>query len=212
MAALYEFTDNKKNWWTQWIHYENMPIWTWNHKSRKDALMVTICIYSHMIPIFIVQSLRMALQVFCRTTVHVHIAAESWAGSRSWQGGDRDKSLIYWVHFLVSQAASNTPLTPIPTHPNSKRTEGEKQKVWSEGVQEEWGKQREREREKRLVKNGKWRQRQIRRDVQGTKRKIEPYWGKIKAWALYFFNSSSSLQAKWYEQVILYWILKKKSL
>lgn len=74
-----------------------------------------------MIPIFIVQSLRMALQVFCRITVHVHIAAESWAGSRSWQGGDRDKSLIYWVHFLVSQAASNTPLTPYNHPPKQHR-------------------------------------------------------------------------------------------
>lgn len=41
--------------------------------------------------------------------MHMHVSAESWVGSRSWQGEDRDKSLIYWVHFLVSQAVSNTP-------------------------------------------------------------------------------------------------------
>lgn len=45
---------------------------------------------------------------FCRTAVHTHTAAESRLGSRSWQGGDRDKSLIYWVHFLGSRAPFNT--------------------------------------------------------------------------------------------------------
>lgn len=75
------------------------------------------------------------LQVFCRT-VHMHIAAESWVGSGSWQGGDRDKSLIYWVHFLVSQAASNTPPPHHPyTHPpNSTGTERERNKRY--GVRE----------------------------------------------------------------------------
>lgn len=66
---------------------------------------------------------------FCRTTLLTHIAAESWAGSRSWQGGDRDKSLIYWVHFLLSQAPSSTPHYPPPTHLTAQRQrEKEKQK------------------------------------------------------------------------------------
>lgn len=38
-------------------------------------------------------------EIFCRTTVHR--AAESKGRSMSWHRGDRDESLIYWVHFLV---------------------------------------------------------------------------------------------------------------
>lgn len=68
----------------------------------------------------------------------MHIAAESRVGSRSWRGGDRDMSLIYWVHFLLTQAASNTPaLPPLPTHLTAQGwREKEKQKVRSEGVWE----------------------------------------------------------------------------
>lgn len=125
----------------------------------------------------------MALQVFYRTTVHVHIAAESWVGSRSWQGGDGDKSLIYWVHFLASQAASNTPSPPIPTHQTA---QGLRERNKRYGVRE-WGENEvNRERERRLVKNEKWRQRQISRDMQGTKRKIEPYWGENRSTSALF--------------------------
>lgn len=72
-------------------------------------------------------------------SVNMHIAAESWVGSRSWQGGDRDKSLIYWVHFLPTP-----PLPPLSSHLTAQgQKEKEKQKVWSEAVREERGKQRE---------------------------------------------------------------------
>lgn len=60
----------------------------------------------------------------------MHVAAESWAGSRSWQAEDRDKSLIYWVHFLLSQP-------PLPMY--REREKGKK----------------EVNRERRVVKNKK---------------------------------------------------------
>lgn len=63
----------------------------------------------------------------------MHIAAESWPGSRSWQGGDGDKSLIYWVHFLLTQTAS-PPATPYPPTQLTRHGEKEKQEVWCEGV------------------------------------------------------------------------------
>lgn len=80
----------------------------------------------------------------------MHVSAESWVGSRSWQGEDRDKSLIYWVHFLVSQAVSNT---PPPLHPPIHLTvQGQRGRNKRYGVREtgknEVNRDRERERDK----------------------------------------------------------------
>lgn len=73
----------------------------------------------------------------------MHIAAESWVGTRSWQAGDSHKSLIYWVHFLLTQATSSSPRYTLPTH--IKQGQRGKQKVESEG--------RERLTERRVAEN-----------------------------------------------------------
>lgn len=107
---------------------------------------------------------------FCRTAVHTHTAAESRLGSRSWQGGDRDKSLIYWVHFLGSRAPFNrhthtqahtnthsaTHTPPHLTAQGQRRRQGRR-----EGGGETKGVERERNevnRERRLVKEERGRQ------------------------------------------------------
>lgn len=63
-------------------------------------------------------------------------AAESRGKSRSWHRGDRDASLIYWVHFLARRFSLHThtdTLSHTHTHPAaSTGSERGKQKVCSE--------------------------------------------------------------------------------
>lgn len=94
--------------------------------------------------------------------MHTHTAAESRLGSRSWQGGDRDKSLIYWVHFLGSRAPFNTHThtqthTEPHTHPPPRLTaQGQREREGeTKGVERE---RNEVNRKRRLVKEARGRQ------------------------------------------------------
>lgn len=64
-------------------------------------------------------------------------------------GGRQGQELDLLGSFPRESRCFQHPTTPTPTHPpHSAGTEGEKQKVWSEGERGERGKQRQRERDK----------------------------------------------------------------
>lgn len=98
------------------------------------------------------------------------------------------------------------PSTHPPNSTGMEREGGNKR--W--GVRE-YGKD-EVNRERRVAKNEKWREQQISGDVQGARRKIEPYLKiTVEALALYFWNHFTFSQVKLDEMVIMCWIIRQDS-